>query len=431
MNNKLTKFTKKGVASLAKRNNLFSIVDQALVSIGNFAVTVLLARSMDLYTFGIYGIYLIAVFFFLGIQGALIVSPLYTFFPKIDDRAEQERYASAVFFMNLASAVLFALLSCLFLLSLDHFNAQLKTAHIAYPAALTIFARLMQEYARKHFFAHREAVRATKVDFTVFFLQVLCIGLAGADHQLRLEHAFWLLSATYAVGVLYGLLLRPAGRVGLIFLKKAGRRHWKFSKWLVGGAILSAVIRDYVIFNAGLLLSPVAVGQLRAAERLGGLIGVIIQIMENVLPVKASLIHHLRGNAGLREFIRETYIQISIVTTLLCVFVTLFADRLMTMIFGADFSGIGLLLIGYVVSNSIMVIRTPLNVILRTRERTYPIFYGIMAGAAATLLLSNICIRRFDINGAVLTLVIANALCFFWLLHWAIKVMRRKAPDKG
>ncbi|MDH3347555.1 MAG: hypothetical protein OEM02_05565 [Desulfobulbaceae bacterium] len=409
-----------------ERRNIYIVADQAVVSGGNFLAAVLLARFLTLFEFGIFGICLVVVLFFVSVQVSLLITPLYTFLPKIDDEEECGDYISDVVFLVVVVSFVFSLVSCVILYLLPFISEQMKTTDYAILASVYIFFRLQQECIRRIFFAHQSIEQTLKADVLVFSLQLMLIILIWFHGLLTLNIAFVILGFSYALGTIYGIaLLDPSfpncGCVCLVM-----RKHWNFAKWLVGGAVLSAVVRDYVILSVGLVLSPMEVGKMRAAERLGGLVGVVLQLLENVIPVRASRAYNNYGKLALYAFLKKTYFQLTLLALGIIIFFSLFSETIMSFVFGEQFSGIGIVLIGYVVTNIINVFRAPLNVLLRTFEKTSPIFWGILLGAVLNVGLAHFLVERYGLIGAVLTLVASSSAIFLWLLFWSIKVYRER-----
>ena len=403
------------------RKNIYSLTDQAVVSGGNFLVAVLLARLLGLYDFGIYGICLVVTLLVVGVQASLLISPLYTFLPKIDDEEEREEYISNMTILVVVVSLLFSVISCVCLYFLPVISEKMVTREYALLASVYIFFRLQQECIRRIFFALQDIVETVKIDVFVFALQIMLIVLIGHYQLLSLKVAFVVLGFTYALGAIYGIFILDPEVSDCDCMFKVFCKHWRFGKWLMGGAVLSAVVRDYVILSVGVTLSPVDVGKMRAAERLGGLVGVVIQLMENVIPVRAAHAYHKFGKPALHAFLKKVYLQIFLLALGIILFFCLSPEKIMVSIFGEQFSGIGVVLIGYVLTNLINIFKVPLDIVLRTVEKTSPIFWGIFLGAILNVTVGTLLVQRLGLVGAVWTLVGSSTAILLWYVFWIVK----------
>ncbi len=416
---------KKLLLPFKKQDNIYGVVDQVFVSLGNFSIVVLLARFLSLQSFGFYSLYLIAQIFFIGLQLAFVVSPLYTYLPQISESRNKKKYVTSVFYLNFFSSIFFAFLCFGYLLIIEKLNPNLHTSQIAFSSTVAFFLRLLQEYTRRQYFAYGETKNAAINDMVVYCLIGVGILFFYMFDILTINSFFYLYAITNAVGIVNGLWLKYPGRICRKTFWKTWHRHWNFSKWLVGWAILSAIVRDFIVINVGLLLSPVEIGKIRAAERLSGLIGIVIQLLENVLPVKAAFVLYHESKTGLLVYIKKIYMYVFVFITLYLLVFVFFSEWLIVGVFGKSFVGSGYILTGYAFSYSLYLLSIPLIVCLRSYEKTAPIFWGIFVGALLTISSSNLMINQFGIKGAMGTLFISNAAFFLYLLYWTSRYNKK------
>ena len=81
---------------LHKAKNLsWTILDQGMVSGVNFAVGILIARFLGVKEFGIFSLLLMAILFVQSIQKALIITPMMSVGPKIEEREKKSLLSSS------------------------------------------------------------------------------------------------------------------------------------------------------------------------------------------------------------------------------------------------------------------------------------------------------------------------------------------------
>ena len=86
------------------KGSVWSVGDQALVSLGTFLTSIALARSLSPSDFGAYGALVAAILFLNGIHSSLVTSPLSVQGAAVD-RATLGRYSTASMVFTLALAV--------------------------------------------------------------------------------------------------------------------------------------------------------------------------------------------------------------------------------------------------------------------------------------------------------------------------------------
>src|SRR3954469_24362439 len=92
---------------LRPSSELWALADQALISGMNFGTSVLLARTLGLEQFGVFSLGWLAVLFVNSLQMSLVISPMISIGPKLEDE-EAPRYYAAVGVQQLSIAALCA-----------------------------------------------------------------------------------------------------------------------------------------------------------------------------------------------------------------------------------------------------------------------------------------------------------------------------------
>ena len=273
--------------------------DQAVVSGGNFLLGVLLTRELGLAGFGTYSLLWMAVLFALSFNYAFISQPMYSLGPQ----QNTEEYLPIVLTIQVAFSAMAALLSVLVLVLAWLMNFLPETGNYLFFLPPLIAVYLFYDYCRKYFFLTRRPEWALLIDS--LYLLVLFGLLFWKAWQAELTIGWTitalLLAQVFATGLAVWKLPRPSGDMAAI--KKILIRHYHYSKWLLGTALLQWFSGNYFLLAAAALLGPVALGALRMVQNIVGLLHVLFLAMENLIPIQAAKTYYEGGVVNLRKYL--------------------------------------------------------------------------------------------------------------------------------
>jgi O-antigen/teichoic acid export membrane protein len=246
------------IAQLARRAS-WNVVDQALASLSNLALSVLVARSVDSEAFGAFTVsftvYSVAVL----CSRALVSQPLMVRFSGADPasfRVAAGRSTGAATVLGMAMGVAVLLIG----LAL---GGGVGTALLA--MALVLPGLLLQDAWRMAFFAQRRPELATLVDATWMVLQLSAVAVfmaVGTGSVVPFVLA-WGLAATVA-GILGAQRGGTPPRIG----STAGwlRAHWSLTGYLLFEALLLQGAYQGALLLVGAFGTLTDVGSLRGAQ---------------------------------------------------------------------------------------------------------------------------------------------------------------------
>jgi O-antigen/teichoic acid export membrane protein len=211
--------------------SVWSVGDQALVSLGTFLTSIALARSLSPSDFGAYGVLVAAILFLNGIHSSLVTSPLSVQGAAVD-RATLGRYSTASVVFTLALAVPAGLLLLAGCASLGK-----SSLWIWAPASLTLWQ--LQETMRRTLMCglgHRRAVWGDAVSYLGQAAIIWAVCRAGS---MSLERAFAIMALTSGAAAVLQAMQAGVGRVEIAEVWRLARGFWRFGSWLVYGAFLS------------------------------------------------------------------------------------------------------------------------------------------------------------------------------------------------
>jgi O-antigen/teichoic acid export membrane protein len=388
-----------------RRALILPLIDQALVSASGFISTVMLARHLPIDQFGAYSLAWTIVLFVGGIQSALILFPMMSIGPRKAD-SERVEFYSELMAQQFAFAVICAaaMFTGAFLLGMYAVSERMPIS-FSFSRALALGVAggicQMQEFLRRLLFTDGRPAAALVSDGLRYGGQVAMLALAFVFGLDSVDAVLWVSSLTSTAALLafprYVILIRFEP----MKLLSQFQRNWSFSGWLVGSSLLSWLSTQSSVVLTGILLGPAEVGALRGCQNLVGAGGVLLQALQNVIPLQAAQNYANDGPKGLNRFLVRTGLLVSAVIGIFVVCLSAAPGLWLHLAYGQKYAGFGYLLIWCAVSFFVSSLEMPLSIGLRTAERTRPTFVAYLAGAAVTVFSIYPLATEFGLTGVV------------------------------
>lgn len=379
-----------------------------MVSGTNFLVGILLVRYLGIEQYGVFVLVWMIVQFFLGIQNALIISPMMSIAPKMAMGERAGYYASTLILQVCLMLTVFATTIIFILLPSQFRPAWLTNAAMLPLLACFVFVQF-QDYIRRNLFSNMASRQAFCVDVVAYGGQLPLIFFVVSEFP-SVETALLVIAVSMlvAVGIGYRWLNLSSASKGN--LKLVTVRHWASSKWLLGSTILQWLSGNYFLIVAATLLGPAVVGAIRAAQNLLGLTHILFQGLENVVPREASLRYHESGSLALRHYLTKVLLLLLTGTGLVAIAAAILAEPLLRLVYGhLDQSSVTAMM-WYVPIYMLIAASLPLRAGLRSLEQTRAIFVAYVIGAIFSILSANYFIDHYAVNGVMAGMLVIQII---------------------
>jgi O-antigen/teichoic acid export membrane protein len=243
----------------------FSILDQGLVSVANFGLSVLLARLLLPADYGAFAIAFSAFLAAAGIHNALLVEPMTVLGPA---RYQNDLvvYMGRVFRLHILVTVPLALSGAV--MSLFFFRSALGPALLVMSLCLP-FLLLFWTTRRAHYLeSHADLAATSSLLYCLILIALMLI--ARKSGHLTAGTSF---VAMAVASVLAGMFSLVRLKVGLVLggvtreaVTQLLREHWSFGKWILPSALLFPLMFQVQLFATGALMGLPAAGVLRALQ---------------------------------------------------------------------------------------------------------------------------------------------------------------------
>ncbi len=410
------------------------IADQMVLSGGNFVLVVLLARGLGIEAFGHFALAWMAVLFALSLHQAFITQPMFTFYGKL--RAGRRRpWLGVLAWGHLPMGAVLVFAGALMWAGQAVGLVGASWQYIGQIMAVFSPLYLMQEFVRKASFAERQILRPLLADVLTLLLLLAGLGAMYIRDTLHLSAVLWWWSASLAAGLgvmgpqLKSLLLAPRAwppRLRRRLRSVVWTRHYHFSKWLLGKALLQWFSGNAFIITGASVLGPAAAGAVRMAQNILGLTHVLFLSLESIVPVQAARQLFDFGYSAFAKYMQVQGLRFGLITGALLALLAVGAEPITALLYGTEAVQWAWVVRVYCVLYVFVYATLMVQFAIRTFEHTRPIFWGYAASAAFSLLTATPLVRHYQMTGLLIGLIFSQCIplviCLIALrkktVHW-------------
>jgi len=400
------------------------MLDQALVSGTNFFSGVVIARSLGPDQFGVFSLAWTGVLFAVSLHFSSVTAPMMSIGPK--EQSNEPLYYSKAFSQHLVIMMILVVLSALGAWLSDQYFDQRQLDGFVLVLPFLVAAFTTQEFLRRLCFTQHRPSRALVSDALRYGVQIILLTALWLSGEASLEKMLWIIALCASLGCLpiIGLDLR------LVHSAAHWVRHYHFSKWMIGGAVVTWFSGNLFLVAAGAVLGASAAGAYRAAQQLTGPLQVLMQGLDNLIPVRLA-----EALSSHRDDLRKQANRLTILTVAACAplvgLLVVVPEPLMRLFFGDSFAPYAYLVPWFTLATATITIATAWRGGLRALEITRPFFMIFAVSAALCMLTAEFLVRQYGLQGAVLGVVAVTALqqSYFAVLFY--KNARRPLVTQG
>ena len=397
------------MANFRISNTGLVMFDQALVSGSNFLTGVLLARVLGLDVFGYYSLSWVLVLVMNNLQISLVVAPMMSLYPLQKDE-ETRFFLGAIVLQQmvfLIASTIIILLSIYIAVSI--FGVDLLS-QVAIPLTCAASGFLLQDFVRRSYFALGDSIRPVVSDMVSYLGQLVIFATIFFvfDLEATLYRVLWVMAFTSLVGALLG-----AGLLNLIeFERKAinkfVRESLNFSKWLSFAGVFQVMAMNFYVFVAAAILGPAAAGGIKAAQNLVGVLKVMYQGLNNIIPRETSRLIQKEGDLALMKYVINITIKWGAVALTFTAAIFAMPAFLMSTIYGNEYAGYSDVLAWFAVIYFMAFFEIPIWSYLRAMQETRSIFSCSLIMLVVSLITAYPFCYYWGINGAMFGMLVTT-----------------------
>lgn len=388
------------------------LADQVLVSGASFLTNILVARSIGISEYGVFSTIILIQLFLLSIQQAASSGLFQVLWGRFEG-AQKINYTNGLFY---AQCFLYFLLLCV-CLCIYILNPSLLVTYnkIISPAILATFLFLLQDFLRKIFLSSEKEHRALLIDFVTNFLQICLLAYYALLQKLDLPAACWIVAITYIPSVILGIYWLRPGPIIFRNIRFAWKNHKEQSGWMFLSAIVQWLAGNFFVLAAGWWLGAAALGALRLAQYIFGLLNVVLQAVENYVLPKASLIQH--SDIQFRKFLLTVWKKTILIFIPAITLLVLFSEVIMKLAGGQSYTGYSYVIYGLSVVYVVIITSLPIRIALRVKLLGQNYFIGYVLSAIFSILTAKWLLLNWQLYGVLVGLLITQLIVVvYWIL---------------
>lgn len=268
----------------------WTLIDQSVVSLGNFALNVLLARALGAADYGEFVLFLGSIFILRTIDYSFISYPLSVRL-CVADANERARLLGNTMLLAAALSVVLAVAMALGIVVL-------KVGNIVLPACLCFLCWQAHETARRSLFAEFRYRAAVAGDGIAYVGQSMLIALLGWYDAITITGALYVMSVTFAIGAIVHASQLQCARPSVAEARLLAREYFSIGKWsLVSYQLVLARLQLIPWMLAG-LAGTAATASFQAGLNIGNMMNPVIFGIGNAIPQVSAHAYRTGGVIG-------------------------------------------------------------------------------------------------------------------------------------
>jgi len=396
---------------LLKNHRVNVLLDQAIFSGTSFLITILLARMLSMESFGIYSGYILALYLVVSGIGAFVIQPFQVLLGSTENK---QQYTTFAFWFQIAIVALVATGGLIFSILSPY----------QFPLPVLSFAAgfLIHDFGRRLLLALNRSLQALLFDITASLFLLAALFLFFKFGEGALAHLYWFFTIAYAPSLLLLLLLARPFSLRRANAAEFFSKHIQHGKWLFLTALSQWWSGNLFVVASGVYLGAAALGALRLAQSLMGILNVLLQTFENyVLPQTAQKINVqlTEGLSYLSSVSRKA--GLLFIPVLLITFI--FARQILVLAGGINYAPFAFVLQGMAILYLLVFASQPIRLLIRALLLNQHFFYGYLMSLGFALLFGHTLLSNFGLIGSLAGLAGSQILL---MAYWTIILQKRK-----
>ncbi len=387
-------------------HKVLALSDQVLVSGTNFTVGILITRAIGIEDYGRFTLYWMIFLFLHGLCNSFIGLPAQIISNQMPNKLiyleENNRLGT------LLLIIFFTLLYPAFFIYDYTTSASFGYGYWLFPLVILLY--LKQEMNRKYFYAKLNLKKVISIDVCSYLLQIPSLLILSFFFEMSLNLVLLNLTIFGLFGQLIFVLIKDRTQTKFQFKNLPILANWKYSKHLITTTILQWFSGNILIISAGPILGIAAVGIIRILQNIMGVLHVLFLTLENVVPVKASMLLNTHGKKQMFTYFKKVFMVTGAIYGVILITLKLSGQFILTFLYGAEYAQYTNLLDIFILLYVFVFIGTIAQLIIKTLKLNIGISIAYALTAITAFTLSVPLLETFDIKGVIIGLGIFQVI---------------------
>ncbi|MEZ6117969.1 MAG: hypothetical protein R3C28_15560 [Pirellulaceae bacterium] len=407
-----------------------ALVDQGVVSVANFASSLIVAKSCTKEEFGIYGLGFSMVVLLSAIPKSLVWTPYTTFAPRLESHDRLTKFTGSV----TVHMLLIALVTGLALLVASFAQALMPNSDpllgrlllVLCPAIVLVMIR---EHARRLCLAWLRNEEVLVLDTLVSILQVGILWLVAWEGQLTGSNAYWAFGISSSITLFWLYLRRSEIRMERSQVKEDAKHNWQFSKWIFVGAL--AVMLANFLYRSLLAKfhSYSELANLTAVQTVVYLANPLLLGLSNFYGPTSATIFAKQGARALFGSVFKTFVGMGALLSLFCIFLAIFGDAVVVFLCKEEYAGLGQLVVMFGLATFSEHMMMPLECGFQAISHGKMLFSAAFIRLVFSVCLGTFLIWKLGAMGVAIGILVANVCVTSFMWFWFVRLTRAPASN--
>lgn len=403
------------IKQLFNSDKFYVLADQVVVSGVSFATNLLLAKALGLTNFGIFSMIALVQFFCLTISMGITTQVFQVVYPGLNT-FQKQCYTSGLLLMQFAFMLVLLCIGFLLYFFLPPTFNGYKTVIPVATIAIALF--LLQDAIRKILITQLLFKKAFVIDTVTNTLQLLLLLAAWYKQILTVENSWIIIGITFIPSIIIGLLGIEFSKFSLSSFQYAWQLQKDKMGWMLSSNLLQWCTGYFFVIAAGWWLGAAALGALRLAQYLFGLLNVALQAMEN---------YTLPKFAGLKdkqaEYLATLKKQMLMLMLPLLAVLSLFSKQILILAGGKSYAAYNYVIYGLSLVYVLITIGYPVRIAIRSNHLNKQYFIGYILAAIFTIGSAYILLHNWQLYGVLAGLIFTQCIT---IGYWMVVLQHKK-----
>ena len=321
--------------------SVFSLADQAVTSATNFLTGIIIARACSKEELGLYMLGFSLILFVTDMQTSLIATPYMVYAPRLKGHARALYTGS-----TLIHQVVFCLVAMLGVIcgacAVANGVGPRALGPVMWALVLVIALMMLREFARRVCFTRLKLKAAFLFDTGIAVGQIGGLLLLAYFGLLSASRAYWVIGLVCGIAVL-GWLWSERGFYAPRINESIAdfKKNWTLGKWVFASGLVWAVSMNLYPWLLAAFHGVPSAGVWAACLGVVSVGNPMLLGIQNLVGPKIAHKYAANGHKALRRLVLKITAVVTVPTSLLCLAMFIWGDRLLILLYGRQYAGNG------------------------------------------------------------------------------------------
>ncbi|SFW75787.1 lipopolysaccharide biosynthesis protein [Chitinophaga sancti] len=389
------------------------LADQVTVSGAAFVTNLVLARVLGITNFGKFTSIVMLQLFLLSITMSLSSQLYQVLFLRLEEK-EKQLLTTGLFYQQLFGSLGLILLTLILNQLFPVFFSQVLSIPSNLSSLWPILAitfTIFTDFLRRALITQGKARFALLIDMIDNFLQIVLIAVCLYMKVLDIKMAWLCIALAYIPAIIVGIYLLAPHTISSECFRFTWKQQKDKSSWLLGTSLLQWGSGYFFVVAAGWWLGAAALGALRLAQYVFGLLNLLLQAVENYALPLAS-----RGiQKGKYWYLLLKKCILLIVPFL--IIIGIFAKQILLFAGGNEFASYTFVMYGLIVVYLAITIGYPIRIAIRSMHMNKDYFVAYILSVSVSILCAPWLLQHWQLYGVLAGLLLSQVInSGYWLI---------------